>query len=60
MQYDWSQDKGENKEHLPWVLSPGAGQTLGRGGREDKRGVRQPQQDWRALQGYSGNWRHLV
>lgn len=60
MQYDWSQDKGENKEHLPWVLSPGVGQTLGRRSREDKRGVRQPQQDWRAFLKYSGNWRHLV
>lgn len=52
MQYDCSQDKGENKEHLPWVLSPGAGQTLGNGGRKDKRGVKQRQQDRRALLGY--------
>lgn len=44
MQYGWSQDKGENKEHLPGYLAQGLGRLWSREWRQgrQKRGEAAP------------------
>lgn len=41
MQYDWHQDRGENRAHLGWVFNPGAGADCRevRQGRQKRYGV---------------------